>query len=529
MKRTTIAIAATTLVLVQAAGVKAVGAQAAAPQVSVAQGMLEGVHDYTVDSFKGIPFAAPPTGALRWRAPQPASAWSGVRVADHFAPDCLQQAVPYDDAPLSVKPSEDCLYLNVWRPAGAAAGQKLAVIVWIYGGGFVSGGTSPAIYDGTSFARDGVICVSLNYRLGRFGFFGFPELTKVNADHGDLGNYAFMDQIAALKWVRANIAAFGGDPDNVTIFGESAGGMSVHALLTSPEARGLFRRAIIQSGLGRTDKDGPRRLSGEGGQKTNKPSAEAVGVAFARSQGITGTDAAALAALRALPAEAVRGDLSLSTSSNEKDTFANTMVDGQVVPEPADAAYAAGHINAEAVMVGANTADISDSHATSKDALFTDFGPLAARARRAYDPGGTASLDALNAAVGADAMMLEPARMTAQRVAAHGVTVYAYRFGYTASQKRAASPLGAPHASELPFVFTTLDARYGEWATAQDHDMARLMHARWVAFAKGEAPWTAWTPAGDAVMQFTPNAQAVVGPDPLKARLDVTQARAEGK
>ena len=525
MKRTMIAIAATTILFIQAA--QAAGAQAAGPQVTVAQGGLEGVHDYTVDSFKGIPFAAPPTGALRWRAPQPAAAWPGVRVADHFAPDCMQQTVPWTEAPSTVKPSEDCLYLNVWRPAGSQVAQKLPVMVWIHGGGFVNGGTSPALYDGTSFARDGVICVSVNYRLGRFGFFGFPALTKENADHGDLGNYAFMDQIAALKWVRDNIAAFGGDPDNVTIFGESAGGMSVHALLTSPEAKGLFKRAIIQSGLGRSGPDGPRRLSGEEDQKTNKSSAEAIGVNFARLRGIDGTDAAALARLRALPAEAVSGDLSLAAGTTEKETFASAMVDGQVVAETAEAAYAAGHINAEAILIGANTADAGKGHAASKDALFATFGPLATRARQAYDPDGAMSLDALNQAVGADAEMVEPARMTAQYAAAHGVSVYAYRFGYVASQKRAASPLGVPHAAELPFVFETLDARYGELATAEDHDMARRTHAAWVAFAKGQAPWTAWTPAGDAVMMFTPDAQTVVEPDPLKARLDVTEAKAE--
>ncbi len=517
MKRTMIAAAALILAWPLAAN-------ASGPQVTVANGAVEGVTDYGVDSFKGIPFAAPPVGQLRWRAPQPAAVWSGVRVADHFAPDCMQQAIPGDDAPLTVKASEDCLYLNVWRPSDTA-GPKRPVLVMIYGGGFVSGGTSPAIYDGASFARDGVVFVSLNYRLGRFGFFGFPALTKENADHGELGNYAFMDQITALKWVQANISAFGGDPDNVTIMGESAGGMSVHALLTSPEAKGLFKRAIIQSGLGRTDTDGPRRLSGAGA----KPSAEAVGVAFAMSQGITGTGTAALNALRALPADAVRGDLSLSTSSNEKDTFASSMVDGQIVPETDEVAYAAGHINAQAIMVGANTGDISNSHATSKDALFASFGPLAAKARQAYDPDGTKSLDALNEAVGADAVMFEPGRMTAQRTAAHGVTVYEYRFGYTASQKRPGSPFGAPHASELPFVFETLDGRYGELATPQDHDMSRQMHAAWVAFAKGEAPWTAWTPSGDAVMLFTPDAKEVVAPDPRKVGLDVTQAKAEGK
>ncbi len=490
---------------------------AAGPQVTVAQGTLEGVRDYTVDSFKGLPYAAPPVGSLRWRAPQPAASWSGLRVADHFAPDCMQQTVAWTEAPSTVKPSEDCLYLNVWRPAGAAAGQKRPVMVWIHGGGFDHGGTSPGLYDGTAFARDGIILVSVNYRLGRFGFFGFPALTQANADHGDLGNYAFMDQIAALKWVRANISAFGGDPDNVTLFGESAGGMSVHALLTSPEAKGLFRRAIIQSGLGRTRPEGTRRLSGD-----SKPaSAETLGVDFARAHGITGTDAAALDALRALPAEAVSGDAG--------DTFAGAMVDGEVVPETDEVAYAAGHINAQSIMIGANTADAGKARATSKDELFATFGPLAARARQAYDPDGTLSLDALNQAVGADAYMVEPARMTAQRATQHGVTVYEYRFGYVASQKRATSPLGVPHAAELPFVFETLDARYGELATAQDHDVARLTHAAWVAFAKGETPWTVWTPSTDALMMFTPDGKTVVEPDPLKARLDVTQAKAEAK
>lgn len=499
-------------------------AWAEGPKVTVAQGTLEGVSAYAVDSFKGIPFAAPPVGDLRWRAPQPAASWSGVRVADHFAPDCMQQAIPGDDAPLGVKPSEDCLYLNVWRPAGNT-GKKLPVIVWIYGGGFVSGGTSPAIYDGAAFAHDGVVTVSLNYRLGRFGFFGFPALTQANADHGDLGDYAFMDQIAGLKWVQANIAAFGGDPDNVTIFGESAGGFSMHALLTAQEAKGLFKRVIIQSGAGRTGADGPRYLS----RDAKKPSAETIGVTFARSQGITGTDAAALAALRALPADAVRGDLSLATEGTESDTYAGEIVDGHLLVEPADAAESAGHINATEIMVGANMGDISQVHAASKDALFATFGPLAAQARQAYDPVGAASLDALNEAVGADAFMIEPARATAQRLTAHGATVYEYRFDYTSSQKKAYSPFGAPHASELPFVFATVEARYGEAATAADHEAARAMHAAWVAFAKGEAPWTAWTPSGDAVMTFTPDAKAVVAPDPLKARMDATQAKVKAK
>ncbi|HEX7800755.1 MAG TPA: carboxylesterase family protein, partial [Asticcacaulis sp.] len=163
-------------------------AAASAQIVALPQGAVEGVTQYDVESFKGIPYAAPPVGELRWRAPQAAPAWTGVRVADRFAPDCLQHALRGDDAPLSVKPSEDCLYLNVWRPADMKPGAKLPVMVWVYGGGYVSGGTSPAIYDGKAFARDGIVFVSFNYRVGRFGFFAFPELTKEDADHGQLGD-----------------------------------------------------------------------------------------------------------------------------------------------------------------------------------------------------------------------------------------------------------------------------------------------------------------------------------------------------
>ncbi|MBW8735302.1 MAG: carboxylesterase family protein, partial [Asticcacaulis sp.] len=166
----------------------------AGPQVTLPQGTLEGITQYTIDSFKGIPYAAPPVGALRWRAPQAAAPWRGVRLVDRFAPDCMQVPVAWDDAPSTVKPAEDCLYRNVWRPGAAKPGQKLPVMVWIHGGGFVNGGTSPEIYDGSEFARDGVILVSINYRLGRFGFFAFPELSRQDADHGLLGNYAYMDQ-----------------------------------------------------------------------------------------------------------------------------------------------------------------------------------------------------------------------------------------------------------------------------------------------------------------------------------------------
>ena len=239
-------------------------------QVRVDAGALKGATDDGVLSFKGIPYAAPPVGNLRWKPPQPVTPWTGVRPATAYGSDCMQLPFPGDAAPLGTPPAEDCLVVNVWRPADAST--KLPVMVWIYGGGFVNGGSSPAVYDGSQFAKRGVVLVSFNYRVGRFGFFAHPALTK-ESPNGPLGNYTFLDQIAALKWVQKNIAAFGGDAGNVTIFGESAGGGSVLTMMTSPLAKGLFQKAIIESGGGR---DGvfPTRYLNKAGAN-GLPSAEA--------------------------------------------------------------------------------------------------------------------------------------------------------------------------------------------------------------------------------------------------------------
>jgi len=229
---------------------------AAAPQtppaaVRVDTGELQGVVDAGVVSYKGVPFAAPPVGELRWRPPQPAAPWKGVRQAAEFGAACMQGRFGPPPAPgasaAAGGPSEDCLYLNVWRPANAAPAAKLPVMVWIYGGGFTGGSSSSPNTSGTQFAKQGVILVAANYRVGRFGFFAFPALSRERPDELK-GNYAYMDQIAALQWVKRNIAAFGGDPNNVTIFGFSAGGVSVHSLIASPMARGLFHKAIAESG-----------------------------------------------------------------------------------------------------------------------------------------------------------------------------------------------------------------------------------------------------------------------------------------
>ena len=490
-------------------------------EVKVETGRLAGAAQDGVVSFKGIPFAAPPVGALRWRAPQAAAAWTGVRAATEYAADCMQQPFPSDAAPLGTKPAEDCLYMNVWRPEAQAAG-KLPVMVWIYGGGFVNGGSSPAVYDGSQFAKKGVLFVSFNYRLGRFGFFAHPSLTKVDAD-GMLGNYGFMDQIAALQWVKRNIEAFGGDPANVTIFGESAGGFSVHMLLNAPMAEGLFAKAIVESGGGRTNLGGPRFVSVQlpGGPAP----AETCGLAFAKSVGIEGTDAAALEALRKLPAETVRGDLNMATMNTP--LYCGPMLDGKILLADPQTSYLAGAGARVPVMVGANSADIGFMMGNSIDALLAPFGIYRKQADSAYDVTPASDVKTVRAELAEDRFMVEPARFVARVLAARGQTVYEYRFSYVAESMRKEWP-GAPHATEIPFVFDTVRARYGKDLAAADEATARAALDYWVNFAKrgnpggeGAAAWPAYNAVSDELMNFTeagPKAMA----DPWKSRLDVT-------
>lgn len=217
-----------------------------APRVAVETGVVQGERTGGVDVFRGVPYAAAPVGELRWRAPAPAPSWSGVRAAVEFAPACPQPPAPlFGDVG---ETSEDCLYLNIWRPAGVRAGDRLPVMVWLHGGAFVIGSGSLPIYDGAALVGERLIVVSFNYRLGRLGFLAHPALSAER--NGLSGNYGLLDQIAALEWVQRNIAAFGGDPQNVTAFGESAGGLSILALMTSLRAQGLFAKAIVQSGAG---------------------------------------------------------------------------------------------------------------------------------------------------------------------------------------------------------------------------------------------------------------------------------------
>jgi para-nitrobenzyl esterase len=498
-------------------------------QVTTRSGVVAGAIDHGVLSFKGIPYARPPIGRLRWREPLPARPWPGVRQATDYGHDCMQLPFPADDAPIRTTPSEDCLVLNVWRPAAATQG-RLPVMVWIYGGGFTIGGTSPAAYDGSNFAGDGVILVSMNYRLGRFGFFAHPALTA-ETPNGLLGNYGYLDQIAALKWVQRNIAAFGGDPHQVTIFGESAGGGSVHMLMTSPQARGLFTAAIVESGGGRASLMGARALSAD---RPGLPSGESIGVNFAKSQGIEDTGPKGLAQLRALPADAVQAGIGFGAPRVAgPPTYAGPMEDGKLVTADPETNYRAGGEAKVPFMIGANTADIGGFGAPkSLDELFKPFGANAAQAQAAYDPDNSGDVPAVAARVGRDAVMIEPARFVAATLAAQGQKAWLYRFGYVVESMRDTWKAGTPHAKEIPFVFDTLTARYGSAVTAQDASVAKTTHAYWVNFGKsgdpngtGLASWPAYSAATDELMIFQADGVAAGQKDPWKVPLDLTAQR----
>ncbi len=484
-------------------------------------GLVRGSLAHGVIAFRGIPYAAAPVGAMRWAPPGPVEPRRGVRPAVAFGPDCMQLPTPGDMAPLRTRPAEDCLYVNVWRPRRRTP-HPLPVMVWIYGGGFVDGGTSPAVYDGSAFARDGVVLVSFNYRLGNFGFFAFPALTRA-ARGRLLANYAFMDQIAALKWVRRNIAAFGGDARNVTVFGESAGGMSVNALLATPLARGLFDKAIIESGGGRPIPEvmRDRPLAG------SPASAEAVGLRLARRFGIAGEGPRALAALRAVPAARLVDGLNMATLPEDHDYAGGPILDGRLYLGQATQVYADGRGARVPVLIGANSADLGSLPETSLAALFASFGPDAAVARALYDPHGRRSLQAVSQEAGGDQMMIEPARAIARELAARGQPVYEYRFSYVASSMRHVYTLGAPHASEIPYVFDTVRAHYGARTSAADEAVARQMHRYWVAFARtgrpdpaGEPAWPRYHARTDRLMNFTEHGP-VPERDPWRQRLDL--------
>jgi para-nitrobenzyl esterase len=467
----------------------AASAQPAAPVVRTDSGALQGVETQGVVRYLGIPYAAPPVGALRWRPPQPAASWSGVRPADRFGPVCMQKLDPSDNGVGPGPASEDCLTLNLFAPAGA---KGLPVMVWIHGGGLVNGSASAKLYDGSALARQGVVVVTLNYRLGRFGFFAHPSLSaeaKNEAAGAPLANYGLMDQLAALKWVKRNIAAFGGDPSAVTVFGESAGGASVNRLMMAKAAHGLFQRAISESGLG-----------AEHGQTLAE--AEADGAAFATR---LGAGAGGTGALRALPAQAIVDAGPIDMAKGEAP-----ILDGQLLTEDPMAAFQAGHEAQVPYLVGSNDLEIPKAWAPGFKGRVKLSTAQAEILQAAY--GSQAAYDTR---ILTDVVFGAPARALAKAHASHGAATYLYRFA-VASPFALKTFGGAIHASDRQYVFQTLDA--SPWPTdANDAEQARRISAYWAAFARtgdpnggagGPPAWPAYGPS-DQLLRFT-NAGPVV-------------------
>lgn len=487
--------------------------------VQVDGGALTGTLENGVRVYRGIPYAAPPVGALRWRPPQPAPAWEGVLEAREPGAACPQRE--REDRPGVLGPtSEDCLTLNVWAPASAEAAP---VMVWIHGGAFVVGSGSWPWYDGTAFARRGVVLVTLNYRIGRLGFFAHPALTAESPD-GPLGNYGILDQIAALEWVKRNIQAFGGAPGTVTVFGESAGGASVDVLMVSPLAEGLFERAIAESGGGlqvaRHIRD-PR--PGVPGQPV-----EEEGLAFARSQGIEGTSGEqTLARLRALPVEELLGDGALGVR-------VAPFVDGRLLPDDVAALFAAGKQHDVPFLLGANSFEGSLATTFGRTPRFV-FGVLGSdleRARRIY--GEAAADDELFAGLlFGDAAFVAPARYLAAQMERVASPAWLYHFSWVTTGRRGQVP-GATHGSEVPYVFGTLDssARRESVVSDADRQMSELIQEYWVAFARtgdpngeGRPRWPPYSTDSDRLLEL--GEEVTVRSGFLDERLDLHIERYE--
>jgi para-nitrobenzyl esterase len=440
------------------------------PIVSVSTGQLRG--GLTADgvaAFKNIPFAQPPVGDLRWREPLPAKAWTGVREATAFGPMCNQSGnkqLPH---------SEDCLQLNVWTPKWPMTAQ-VPVMVWIHGGGNTAGSAVEALFNGEVLAKHGVVIVNVNYRLGAFGFFAHPGLTKESPHHAS-GNYGLADQIAALRWVQENIAKFGGNRANVTIFGESAGAADVNALIASPLTKGLFARVIAQSG--------------PIGTQPSLAESEKRGVDLAAKLGFTGEDA--LAKLRAL------GDTELMEKAAQATPAGPGMgmsinVDGWVLTEPAQKTYAEGRQQKVALLIGNNSQEMQPRGTPGdiRQMIEQRYGPLADRALAAYGVNGPAdpAPDPENGTVMLQFTTDNSFRCgSVQELIWHTAaknTAYQYQFSRTVHGQEAQ---GAPHASEIPFIFGTLPVwqrmrNYNE----SDQQYAPIMQAYWTNFAKNGDP-----------------------------------------
>ncbi|MEO6851304.1 MAG: carboxylesterase family protein [Mucilaginibacter sp.] len=474
--------------------------------VKVAQGTLQGTAEGSLTVYKGIPFAAPPVGNLRWRAPQPAAKWTGVRQADKFAPEPIQGGNSASGK------SEDCLYLNVWTPAKSAK-EKVPVLVWIYGGGFNAGGTSETTYNGENLAKKGVVLVSIAYRVGQLGFLAHPELSA-ESPYKVSGNYGLLDMIAGLQWIKKNIAAFGGDPNKVTIFGESAGGIAVSMLCASPQAKGLFQGAISESG---GSFGPPRPTTYPGENMKSLPDAEAAGAAYVKSAGF-----ASIADLRKVDADklpAVRG-------------LAWPIVDGYVVPDDQYKLYEAGKYNETPILVGYNSDEgASFSPPKTTDAYVagvkTRYGKFAEDLLKAY-PAGSEKVEKTARDLARDAAFGWHTWAWANLVADRGKSKVFYYYFDQHADYPAGSPregYGSPHGQEVAYVFGTLNTASPQ-TSKTDVEISDAMGTYWTNFAKygdpngtGVPQWPAFSQASPGVMYFSQTPHP--GPVPSAASLKV--------
>jgi para-nitrobenzyl esterase len=446
--------------------------------VKVESGLVLGRIEDGLAVYRGIPFAAAPIGDLRWRPPQPAPTWKGVRAASAYGRACMQSNPAIANLPT---PGEDCLYLNVWTPA-TDTNKRLPVMVWIHGGGFVAGTPAEQLYHGEWLAKKGVVVVSVSYRLGVFGFLALPQLSAEGSQHVS-GNYGLLDTIAGLEWVRRNIAAFGGDPGRVTIFGESAGAIAVSQLCASPLAKGLFHAAISESG----GSFGPVRAGGGGPGENMQPlrAAEQDGVAWVNALGAPG-----LSELRAMPAEKVLA------AAQRHNGLSWPVTDGYVIPDDQFRLYEAGRYNDVPVLIGYNsdegaTFGSPPSQAAYVEGIHRRYGPFADPLLAAY-PGGespaakkTARDLTRDTAFGWHTWSWARLQTRTGKAA-----VFLYYFdehpSYPADSPRAG--FGTPHSEELPYVFRQLREHNRPAPTAADEELSDVLRTYWTNFAKTGDP-----------------------------------------
>ena len=476
-------------------------------QVATVQGEVRGVARDGFIEYKGVPYAAPPVGELRWRAPQPARRRDAVLVADEYGNRCMQrpatQGFAVSDA-FRQPESEDCLNLNIYRPNNGNA--ALPVMVWIPGGALVAGSGSRPVNHGGNLAMQNVVVVAINYRLGTFGYFAHPELSERNADGGRLFNYGLMDQIAALEWVRDNIASFGGDPANVTIFGESAGGLSVYALVASPQARGLFAKAISQSGYGRGRQPRIAALA-----DPDETPVEAMGPKLAEAMGMPG---ASLDELRAQPAEQI-------VAATDFSSFIMLAVDGVVLTDDLWKVHDRGEAAQVPLMVGATDAEFIGGSPEQRRAMLAQF--MSDDTMNAMTPfyGNESQRDTF---LYSDFVFHSQNRGIAMAHEKSGNPVFVYRFampgeGVEPLELMGETIYGAYHASELPYMFGNFTGDHFD-PTEPDETQRRVsqqMMRYWTNFAR------TGDPNGEGLPQWPPSQSEntlYLTPDGVQSRKD---------